>query len=105
LDQDGQPIKQEITVDEKFSDYSGPPGLKRTDGPAPTNDQGWLEDLNALTTPAGSCLTADPNVTENQKFSVTIGSTTYNLTTVVKITFRYDPATNTYTVGNDITTP
>jgi hypothetical protein len=107
MDQGGQPIKQVIIVDEKFpsSGYSGPPGLKRTDGPAETNNVGWLEDLNALTTPAGSCLTADPNSTMTQNFSVTIGTTTYNLTTVVKITLKYDPTTNTYTVDNAITTP
>src|SRR5262249_57383335 len=46
LDQAGQSIKYVIAVDEKFpsSGYSGPPVFKRTDGPAPTNDQGWMED-------------------------------------------------------------
>ncbi|MGI9106433.1 MAG: IPT/TIG domain-containing protein [Pyrinomonadaceae bacterium] len=108
VDQGGQPIEQEgINVTETFpaDGYSGPSGFKPPDKTVPTNEKGHVDDVNAVSTPAGACLTADPNVTATQKWFVMIGSMRFDLSTVITIKFNFNPSTNQYTVSNSIATP
>jgi hypothetical protein len=107
LDQDGDPIEGvEVSITETFpaNEYSGPSGFKPNDLTRSTSDQGLLEDLNSLTTSAGSCLTANPSIDMKQHFFATVGQTQYNLTTVVRIQMGYNPTTNTYNIDNSIFT-
>jgi len=106
-DQTAHPINATVTVVEAF-----PTGEKTGDnipaitGSGSTNANGFLEDENGLIAAAGSCANA-PAVsgTNKQHFSVTIGGTKYDLTTVVKISIGYAPNGNPqYTITNEIVT-
>lgn len=110
VDQEGKPIKPgsnvTVTVNETFTDQSGDSVANVFKGSAPTNDVGYVADVNGLLTSAGSCLTQAYSSTSKQHFSATVGSITppFSLTTVVQITLSFSP-TSTYTISNSIVTP
>jgi hypothetical protein len=107
VDQAGQPIIATVSVTETFpsAGYTGPSTLKPVDKPIASNNAGYVGDTNGFSTPANQCLTTNPNIVATQNFFATIGTKPYNLTTVVRITFTYDPASHTYAIGNTIITP
>jgi hypothetical protein len=101
-----QPIIAEITVDETFppNEVSGNTDFQRTTDSVSTNNGGQLSDLNAITKPAGQCLTTATSVSQKQHFSVTIGQQQFTLTTVIRIVMGFDP-TNGYNIDSSIDAP
>jgi len=95
-----------VTINETFTDQAGDTGANLLKGSAPTNEVGYLQDLDGMLTAAGNCLSQSYNFTQKQHFSVTVGSITppFPLTTIVQITLGFNPPNN-YTVTNVIATP
>jgi len=81
LDQNGDPIEEDVTLKETISDFSGPQGVKPTETSIVMN-AGTADDVvgyNIDTCPPPF------TATMTQGFKVVKGSTTYNLTTTNSI--------------------
>jgi hypothetical protein len=104
--QPGANIK--VTVNETFptNEHTGDSSGSLLSGSGEANDLGYVVDLNGILTPAGHCRAQAYNETMKQHFSVTVGNgtTPFDLSTVVKIEFHFDPMANSYTISNTITT-
>lgn len=102
LDQGGQVIADDLTVQEVFSNFtSNPSGFSQPQAQAPQANQGHLVDVVGYSIP--SC---PPPFTASltQTFTVTVEQTTYNLSTTNSISFGRDSSGNKFvTVTN--TTP
>jgi len=102
LDQAGVVISEDLTVDEVLSDFtSDPSGLQQPDPKHPPANAGHLVDEVGYRIP-----TCPPpfTISLTQKFTVTVGQTTYNLTTTNSVSYGRDASGNKFvTVTN--TTP
>lgn len=84
-DQPPQPVEQGYTITETFSDFQGnfgslPPNLTLNVTP-----NGAVADNHYAGRDAPNCLGANENHSFRQRFFVTIGSSTYDLSTVFQI--------------------
>jgi hypothetical protein len=101
LDQAGQIIADDLTVREVFSDFtSTPAGLPPPTPRAPEANAGHLVDTIGYEIP-----TCPPpfTVSVTQTFTVTVGQTTYNLTTTNSVSYGRDASGNKFvTVTNTV---
>lgn len=76
VDQEGTPIQPgsnvTVTVNETFTDQSGDTSANVFKGSAPTNNAGYVADVNGLLTSAGSCVTQAYSSTSKQHFSAKV---------------------------------
>ncbi|MGH9967654.1 MAG: IPT/TIG domain-containing protein [Pyrinomonadaceae bacterium] len=102
VDQAGQPIIADLPITEALSNYQGPPELQPGAKPPRLTRDGVIGDTQAL---SGQSPTCPPpfSLSFTQRFSVTVGQTTFSLTTVNACALSKDGSGN-YSITISITT-